>query len=70
MRRGIRRRSHLERLPAAADDLDDLLAVAHVHVGHIQRAEDVDAGGAFGYRGQVVVAHQQDHRDAGVRGSP
>ena len=63
----IRRRRDLERLPAAAGDLDHLLPVAHEHVGHTQRAEDVDAGGALGDRGQVVVAHQQDHRDAGVR---
>ena len=63
----IRRGRDLERLPAAADDLDDLLPVADVDVGHIQRAEDVDAGGALGDRGQVVVAHQHDHRDAGVR---
>ena len=63
----IGRRRDLERLPAAAGDLDHLFPVADVHVGHIQRAEDVDAGGALGDRGQVVVAHQHDHRDAGVR---
>ena len=44
-----------------------LLAVAHDHVGHIERAEDVNAGGALGDRRQVVVADEQDHRDARVR---
>ena len=67
VRKRIRRRRDLERLPAAAGDLDHLFPVADVDVGHVQRAEDVDAGGALGDRGQVVVAHQQDHRDAGVR---
>ena len=65
----IGRGGDLERLPAAADDLEDLFPVAHGDVGHIERAEDVDAGGALGDRGQVMVAHQHDHRDAGVRDS-
>ena len=62
----VRRGRDLERLPAAAGDLEHLFAVADEHVGHTQRAEDVDAGGALGDRGQVMVAHQHDHRDAGV----
>ncbi len=44
-----------------------LFAVAHGDVGHVERAEDVDAGGALGDRGQVMVADEHDHRDAGVR---
>ena len=63
----VGRRGDLERLPAAADDLEHLFPVAHGDIGHIERAEDVDAGGALGDRGQVMVAHEHDHRDAGVR---
>ena len=63
----VGRGGDLERLPAAADDLEHLFPVAHGDVGHIERAEDVDAGVALGDRGQIMVAHEHDHRDAGVR---
>ena len=63
----VGRRGDLKRLPAAAGDLEHLFAVAHGDVGHIERAEDVDAGRALGDRGQIVVADEHDHRDAGVR---